>query len=153
LSRRIGDGGCGAVSLGTCHDIAGDFAFTDLCAATDLNHGEEIAVKIELHKIDPSLIDDGYGIYKSLAGRTGIPEVHWFGRECEYRVMAFELLGPSHEDLFSYCGRVFSLKTVLMPTDQIIPRVQCIHSKNVIHQDIKPDSFLMGRERNGNVST
>ena len=103
-----------------------------------------MAVKLEHHSIDPSLLREEFEIYGSLAGGTGIPKVYWFGRECEYRAMVFEILGPSLEDLFNYCGRVFSLKMVLMLADQIITRLQHVHSKNVIHQDIKPEYFLMG---------
>lgn len=107
-------------------------------------------MKLEHESIDPSLLREEVEVYKSLAGGAGIPTVYWFGRECEYRAMVFELLGPSLEDLFNYCGRDFSLKTVLMIADQLISRLRYIHSKDVIHRDIKPENFLMGTRRNGN---
>ena len=74
----------------------------------------------------------------------------WFGREAEYWVLVMDLLGPSLEDLFNFCSRQFTVKTVLMLADQMVGRVEYIHSKNFIHRDIKPDNFLMGIGRHCN---
>ncbi|KAL0729173.1 hypothetical protein Bca4012_025266 [Brassica carinata] len=89
-------------------------------------------------------------LYRLLQGGTGVPNVKWFGVEGEYNVLVIDLLGPSLEDLFNFCSRKLSLKSVLMLADQMITRVEYFHSKSFLHRDLKPDNFLMGLGRRAN---
>ena len=118
---------------------------------TDLESNEEVAIKLEHTRHGPELLEDEAMTYKALSGGKGIPRVRWSGQECDYYVLVHDLLGPSLEDLFNYCDQKFSVKTVLLLADQLISRIAYIHSKSFIHRDVKPDNFLMGVGRQGNV--
>ncbi|KAF1993297.1 casein kinase I isoform delta [Amniculicola lignicola CBS 123094] len=120
-------------------------------ARTDLQSNEEVAIKLEYIRDGLEMLKIEAETYKALSGGIGIPRVRWAGEECDYYVLVHDLLGPSLEDLFNYCGRKFSLKTVLLLADQLISRTEYIHAKSFIHRDIKPDNFLMGIGRQGNV--
>ena len=90
-------------------------------------------------------------LYKILHGGIGIPHIRWYGTERDYNVLVMDLLGPSLEDLFNFCGRRFTMKTVLMlagkskfilariynSLDQMISRIEYVHNKSFIHRDIK----------------
>ncbi|KAL0396990.1 UNVERIFIED_CONTAM: Casein kinase-like protein 2 [Sesamum calycinum] len=133
LGRKIGSGSFGEIYLGT-----------------NIQTNEEVAIKLENVKTKhPQLLYESK-LYKLLQGGTGIPNVRWFGVEGDYNVLVMDLLGPSLEDLFNFCSRKLSLKTVLMLADQMINRVEFIHSKSFLHRDIKPDNFLMGLGRRAN---
>ena len=134
LGRRIGSGSFGDIYLGT-----------------NLTTGEEVAIKLESVKSKhPQLIYESK-IYRILTGGLGIPNVRWYGVEGDYNVMVLDLLGPSLEDLFNYCGRRFGLKTVLLIADQLLSRLEYVHTKHFIHRDVKPDNFLIGLGRRGNI--
>jgi serine/threonine protein kinase len=127
LGRKIGSGSFGDIYLGT-----------------NMTTGEEVAIKLESVKTKhPQLLYESK-IYRILHGGLGIPNVRWYGIEGDYNVMVLDLLGPSLEDLFNYCGRRFQLKTVLMLADQLLGRLEYVHTKSFIHRDVKPDNFLIG---------
>ncbi len=113
--------------------------------------GNEVAIKFTLVRDGPEILEAEAETYRKLSGGTGIPRVLWFGQECDYFALVHEILGPSLEDLFNYCDRRFSIKTVLLIADQAISRIQYIHDKGFLHRDIKPDNFLMGTETKGNI--
>jgi casein kinase I family protein HRR25 len=101
-----------------------------LTTGTNIISGEEIAIKLESTKAKhPQLeyearvykVFPGHVLMQALAGGVGIPFVRWFGTECDYNAMVIDLLGPSLEDLFNFCSRKFSLKTVLLLADQLVP--------------------------------
>ncbi|ETL41576.1 CK1/CK1/CK1-D protein kinase [Phytophthora nicotianae] len=122
----------------------GSGSFGDFYMGTNMTSGEEVGIKLEPSKSKhPQLLYESK-IYKILNGGLGVPNLKWFGIEGEYNVMVIDLLGPSLEDLFNYCGRRFQLKTVLMIADQLLCRLEYCHSKNFIHRDVKPDNFLIG---------
>ena len=95
---------------------------------TDVHSGNQVAIKFEHIRTEPPILRGEAEIYESLAGGAGTPRVHLFLIECDYCCMVFDLLGPSLEDLFQFCGRGFSLKTVLMLADQLLGHLESIHS-------------------------
>ncbi|CDR43493.1 RHTO0S08e02432g1_1 [Rhodotorula toruloides] len=128
----------------------GSGSFGDIYLGVNIISGEEVAIKLESVKAKHPQLEYEAKVYKTLAGGVGVPFVRWFGVECDYNAMVLDLLGPSLEDLFNFCNRKFSLKTTLLLADQLISRIEYIHSRNFIHRDIKPDNFLMGIGKRGN---
>eukprot|EP01017_Pseudomicrothorax_dubius_P045378 TRINITY_DN783_c0_g1_i6.p1 TRINITY_DN783_c0_g1~~TRINITY_DN783_c0_g1_i6.p1 ORF type:complete len:333 (+),score=76.02 TRINITY_DN783_c0_g1_i6:3-1001(+) len=114
---------------------------------------EEVAVKLEKMSTKvPQLFYEAklyqYFHQEQDALENGIPRVFYCTQEGEHNVMVMDLLGPSLEDLFNFCGRKFSTKTALMLGIQMLARVEYLHNRRMLHRDLKPDNFVIGRGRN-----
>ncbi|KAI5718529.1 hypothetical protein M8J77_022640 [Diaphorina citri] len=134
LVRRVGKGSFGDVYIGR-----------------DKTNQEEVAMKVEPVRNPVQRLFWERNFYEKLHGAPGVPHVMGYGTSGDYNILVMELLGPSLEDLFQYCSKRFSLKTVLMLADQMISRLEHVHRKKIVHRDIKPDNFLMGVRENFNT--
>ncbi|KAM0448960.1 hypothetical protein ACHAO4_008189 [Trichoderma viride] len=136
LEGEIGAGGFGQVYL-----------------ATDLKTDKIVAVKTSPLKINHCGSNSSEGslqhesaFYKYLGEQTGIANLHDIGTNDLYSIefMVCDLLGASLWCLLGRCGHRFSLKTTLMLADQLISRVEMLHSKNIVHRDLKMENIVMG---------
>ena len=79
----------------------------------------------------------------------GIPKIISYGISGLYNILIEELLGLSIDSIWKLKKRANKrelLKDICMIAIQAIDRLEYIHSKNVIHRDIKPHNFLIGRK-------
>lgn len=134
LSRRLGSG-----------------AFGEVFAGIEIATAEPVAIKLEplISHHQPHLQHEArlYSYLNRGVVTCGIPRVRWFGREGEYNVMVMDLLGPSIEELFEFCNRQFDGKTAAMLVEQMICRIEFLHSMGYLHRDSKPENFCMGTHR------
>ena len=120
----------------------GEGAFGIVYKGTDNDTGKKIAIKIE--NTNKSRLKYENAIYKYMKGVLGFPKIYDCIHEQDEIIFIMEYLGPNLDSLFEFCGRRFSLKTVLMISIQVLNRIEVFHNKGFIHRDIKPDNFLIG---------
>jgi len=119
-------------------------AFGEIYEGVDIFNGSEVAIKLEHYTSKhPQLLFEAK-LLKTVPG-LGIPQMLWFGVSGEYNTMVMELLDQNLEDLFNFCARNFTLKTILLIAIDLINRIKHLHDNNYIHRDIKPENFVVGR--------
>ncbi|GAA87895.1 casein kinase family protein [Aspergillus luchuensis IFO 4308] len=78
------------------------------------------------------------------SGGVGIPLLHWFETVDGIDVMITDTYGPCLEECFSQYGRYFSMQRLLLFADQILSRIEFLHSRRIVHGNLSPWSFALG---------
>ena len=121
----------------------GEGSFGSVYSAKENNNW--YAIKFENKNKGHNLLEKEAYIMSYLNGPR-IPSVKSFGYSGDNNVLIMELMGKSLEDLFeNSMNKKMSLRCVCNLGYQMIEIMEYIHNKHIIHRDIKPDNFVMGR--------
>jgi serine/threonine protein kinase len=147
-------------------ECIGSGAFGEVWNADSVSTGEPVAVKMEriLGNPVPTLQYESR-VLQLLHGTLGVPRLRYFGRKDDMNgiFMVTDLLGPSLETL------AISPRLDLNPYDlknppphheafitaigrQMLQRLKSVHSRGMLHRDVKPDNFLFARTPELNLS-
>lgn len=109
---------------------------------------QEVAIKFESKtgKSAPQLEHefDVLNILRGTSSPQGIVECFYFGVEGPFNCLVMEILGKSLEDNVQTCKGKLKVQTTVLIAEQVLQRIEFLHSKGFIHRDIKPENFMFG---------
>ena len=123
----------------------GEGSFGRIYSAKENSTNNWYAIKLENKNRSQNLLESEAYIMSYLNGPR-IPMVKSFGYTGDYNVLIMELMGKSLEDLFeSMSTKKMSVRCVCNIGYQMIEIIEYVHNKHIVHRDIKPDNFVMGK--------
>jgi len=129
-------------------DSLGSGCFGEVYRGADTVTGREVAIKVEKVSLRSGHMQLAHEVkvlerlWQS-ARPQGFAELLHFCEEGRYNCMVMERLGKNLEDRFQSCGQ-FSARTTVLITQQVLHCIEYLHSKGLVHRDIKPDNFMCG---------
>ena len=110
---------------------------------------EQYAIKVEKNKPENCLLKNEIYILGHLQNtnsqkKTGIVEMFNCLKYKEYLILIEKLLGNSLDILFLDLSKKFTLLDICQIALQCLDRIEYVHSKGIIHCDIKPENFVIG---------
>lgn len=131
LDKTIGRGSAGIVLL-----------------ALDTLNDTEVAVKLSHGGSDAIHLSKEAATYEQIWSDTqtdtNFPTLLWRGYIANRYCLVWTLLGPTLDDLWSFCGHRLKLDTVKKLAQQIVSRLQTLHERGYVHGSIKPENICMG---------
>ncbi|CAD8099131.1 unnamed protein product [Paramecium sonneborni] len=130
-------------------DKVGQGSFGMIFKTENLETGDIFATKFEKREENQngmSLLVREIKVLIEVQEFEGFPQIVFYGRDEHYNYFMQTYLGQNLEHLLKRNNYKFSLCTVCRIGINLIDRLKLLHSKNLIHRDLKPDNICIGYE-------
>eukprot|EP00890_Picochlorum_soloecismus_P003283 jgi/Picsp_1/3956/NSC_01468-R1_protein len=143
VDKKLGKGGFGQVYLGKRAQSTKD---------KDGANANQVALKLEHRSSKGCNYGPPYewSVYGALGNVSGVPKVHYKGRQGDYYIIVMDILGPSLWDVWNTHGQVMSQEMVACIAVEAIAILERLHAKGFVHGDVKPENFLLGAPGSSN---
>ena len=112
----------------------GSGSFGTIYSGVNVKSSELVAIKLEKLDLPISYLPYEAKLNKNLQGHrkfrssvtlllVGFPTIYWEGIQDDYYCIVMALLGPNLTDLFKFCEKKFTLKTLVPFFAQMLDRV------------------------------
>ena len=105
---------------------------------------EKVAIKMEKQKAKDCLLKNEIYLLYRFKNDEGIANIITCGRCLGNFVLIENLLGKSLYNIFLDLSKKFTLLDICQIAIQCLDRLEIVHTKGIIHCDIKPDNFVIG---------
>jgi casein kinase 1 len=134
----------------------GSGCFGEVYKGRLIETGEDLAIKFEAKNVDVPQLKHEANILNLVNPHNGPDALgfafcHFYGIEGAFNVLVMPLMSKSLEDCVQKNNGKFSVKTTLVIADQLLKRLEYLHSKSHVHRDIKPENFMWGAGEKMNV--
>ena len=127
----------------------GEGSFGQLYIGENIATREKVAIKLEdTNENEKEMLKHEANIYRVLNGLSQIPVMRNFGREGNFSYLVMDLLNESLEDIRQTKG-LFSVNKLAKIAVDIINVLEQIHGRGIVHRDIKPQNFLLRKNKYG----
>lgn len=127
----------------------GQGSFGMIFRCIHLDSGESYAMKLEKRsQRHSSMLVREIKVMIELKKEAGYARMVSYGKEDDYNFVVMTSLGRNLDNIVKKCGQKFTLATCSNIADQMLTRLEVLHSHNLIHRDIKPENFVIGADRN-----